>query len=401
MLLLCEEKDLTRIVFLICESLGISNEAGSNVLTLHADGVQARFQCAAKDYNENAAKTVEDLTRGILGYFLKVPAENQQDNDRKINVLQQLKRTAGICMIDYTIEGSGAERKQAELIGKLTGILDRLRGLLLVNEDGRDRLLNGAGRLVLNDKGKSQLDRYMPYVDQALVDMPKEGISQEQIRRRGRTRQFLEEKGIFVPEWYSYIESLSEARIRTPEEMADRTAALLAVSLYSEAMLGEHIPPAEARTFAREHALDRFGGDRVLSPKEKSYFYNDNAEEKEKISYSWQYENLFVMDWALGLIEELPFPNAICDVPLSVRVLKSFRNREELLAAARPRSGEELLDACDLIFCLDWACVDARVYKLPAPAGMDGGITMERHKTLNWLVGSYDNADWDDVRTDT
>ena len=39
-----------------------------------------------------------------------------------------------------------------------------------------------------------------------------------------------------------------------------------------------------------------------------------------------------------------------------------FTNREELLAGAKPRSGAELLDAYDLIFCLDWACVDAGVY---------------------------------------
>lgn len=84
----------------------------------------------------------------------------------------------------------------------------------------------------------------------------------------------------------------------------------------------------------------------------------------------------------------------------SARVLKLFANREELLAAAKPRSGSELLDACDLIPCLDWVRVDAQVYRLPALSGMNGGVTLARHKTINWLVGS-EGADWDDVETNT
>nr|WP_325239808.1 DUF4272 domain-containing protein [uncultured Oscillibacter sp.] len=34
------------------------------------------------------------------------------------------------------------------------------------------------------------------------------------------------------------------------------------------------------------------------------------------------------------------------------------------------------------------------------PAKMDGSITRERHKSLNWLIGC-DSAPWDEVSTDT
>ena len=73
----------------------------------------------------------------------------------------------------------------------------------------------------------------------------------------------------------------------------------------------------------------------------------------------------------------------------------------EILEAAKPRSAKELLDACDMIFCLDWACTDTRMRDLPAPAGMDGGVVFERHKALNWLVGVGEKADWDHVPVDT
>ena len=49
----------------------------------------------------------------------------------------------------------------------------------------------------------------------------------------------------------------------------------------------------------------------------------------------------------------------------------------EILDAAKPEISEELLDACDMIFCLDWACTDTRMQDLPTPAGMDGGVVFE------------------------
>lgn len=46
------------------------------------------------------------------------------------------------------------------------------------------------------------------------------------------------------------------------------------------------------------------------------------------------------------------------------------------------------------------AVVDARVNDRAAPAGLEPGVTMERHHALNWLIGYMDQA-WDEVSTDT
>ena len=71
--------------------------------------------------------------------------------------------------------------------------------------------------------------------------------------------------------------------------------------------------------------------------------------------------------------------------------------QNEIIKHARA-AAEELLSAADLIYRLDWACVDARVHGLPAPAGMDGGVVMERHKALNWLITG---GEWDHVNVST
>ena len=60
-------------------------------------------------------------------------------------------------------------------------------------------------------------------------------------------------------------------------------------------------------------------------------YKRQEPKESEKISYSWQYENLHVMEWALGLIEgPLDFPDHFCDVAEAARILTSFHSMREL-----------------------------------------------------------------------
>ena len=107
------------------------------------------------------------------------------------------------------------------------------------------------------------------------------------------------------------------------------------------------------------------------------------------------------MEWALGITVDLGFPNQICDVKKAVQLLSDCHKVEDILDISHPKNNKELLDTCDLVFCLDWACTDARIHKLPMPSGMDGGVVMERHKALNWLIGTNSAAPWDNVETNT
>ncbi len=116
---------------------------------------------------------------------------------------------------------------------------------------------------------------------------------------------------------------------------------------------------------------------------------NPDSAQKEQIQYAWQYENLLVMEGALGLTEELPYPDKICDVPETVRIMRSFESLDALEQGASPRPYSELLDAADLIYHLDWACVDARVMGMPAPSGVDSGVVMERHHTVIYALNAF------------
>ena len=103
--------------------------------------------------------------------------------------------------------------------------------------------------------------------------------------------------------------------------------------------------------------------------------------------------------WALGYIESLGKPTAVCDVPRAVAFLRE-RSSATFISDAKLRSLDSLLDEADLIYRYHWAVVDARVNGKENPASLDSGVTMERHYALNWLIG-YMDEEWDDISTDT
>lgn len=88
-------------------------------------------------------------------------------------------------------------------------------------------------------------------------------------------------------------------------------------------------------------------------------------------------------------------------MPGTVRALQAFDSLDAMERGASLRSYGEVLDAADLIYRLDWACVDARVMGMQAPGGLDAGVVAERHRALFWLAGVDSRCAWDDVDLST
>lgn len=402
MFILSRENDFNKISEVLCRKFNINNSGESNVFEIHNNDINVSAVIFTKSMGEEEEKLVKDQAERVYGHFYEV---DTQYTDIKTNLLYSLSLSQAIIFVNYSFIEDEEFDKKTFIEQTFASILDEINGVMLLMDDEEDGIYCKGERediameLILSDKGKSTLENYLPNEGFKLTSENNE-ISYEQVKRRLRSREVIKGKYIYVPAWYPVIESETEAECRTPEEIAQRAVALMIISLYSEYRLGENMDYEEAYNFVKD-IIDEYNADKFFSPEEREYINNPDSTEREQISYSWKYENLLVMEWALGLIDELDFPDHICDVPLTVRVLKDCHSIEEILNKAEPKSHKELLDECDLIFCLDWACVDTRVHRLPAPAGLDGGVTIERHKSLNWLVGSYERADWDDVGTNT
>ena len=237
------------------------------------------------------------------------------------------------------------------------------------------------GGLLLAANGESAEDAELPYPRAAW-------------ERKARIDALIAERGIRVPPHLPPLISEPELQLRTPAEVAGRALALLVVAVRAETLANEEkaIPVAELR----ERCPLAFG---YLTPKEEAFLAQEAPPENEVVQFAWRYECLAVLEWALGLVEALPFPAAICDVPLTVRTLLDA-DAGELLRHARLRPAGEILDALDLHYRLHWAVRQAQVSKTEVPTGLEGGVIQERHYALNWLV-RFENADWDEVDTPT
>lgn len=207
--------------------------------------------------------------------------------------------------------------------------------------------------------------------------------------RKERSEEKLRRHRIPINPHLPKIESEEDANLRSPTEIARRAVALCAV-----AMRGEGLDREEADGFLRDH--DCWD---AVTPKEKSFLLNPSPADKDRITFTWRYECLWVLLWTLGHFDQLSYPSSICDAGLAVQILID-QPKEQFIAQARTRPLSEILDEADLIYRYDWAVVNARINEQMPPGGLDPGVVYERHYALNWLVG-YMEQEWDEITTDT
>ncbi len=213
--------------------------------------------------------------------------------------------------------------------------------------------------------------------------------SKEAVERKQRSMDRLKKEGVPVMEHLPVIEDSTEAKKRTTEEIAHRAIALVIC-----AVKGEGLDQAKI-----DALVEKYGAEEFFTPAEEKFLKDADPSQQDRINFAWKYECVWVLLWSLGYLEELPKPEAICDVP---KLAGIFRDRDtaQFIKDAKLRPFPEILDQADLIYRYHWATTDARIKGQPAPAKLDGGVVMERHYVLNWLIGYMDQA-WDDVSTDT
>ena len=214
--------------------------------------------------------------------------------------------------------------------------------------------------------------------------------------RQARCEEELGQFGIRTPATLPPVVSEIDVVLRSAPEVARRAMALLVVALRAESLMCPELAVADLRE-KRPLAL------RALTPKEQA-FLNDVAPDQQQITnFAWRYEALWLLAWALGLVEVLCYPSETCDVGILSKTLLAL-DEEALLKNAKLLPTETLLDALDLHFRLHWL-VRQRQDGKPSDgetggSDLDPGVVLERHHALNWLV-QYEGAEWDDVQTPT
>lgn len=137
--------------------------------------------------------------------------------------------------------------------------------------------------------------------------------------------------------------------------------------------------------------LKSFSVSDELTEKEKELIENPTVKLAKKIA--WKQECLYVLCWALGLIEniDLPFEQSNFEVFENLFNKKAFK---EILDNCTLRTKDELITQNDLHFLCQWVCneesyVGKRISKLNIE------VTNERFRASSWLVTNQ--TDWDRV----
>jgi hypothetical protein len=250
---------------------------------------------------------------------------------------------------------------------------------IMFTENGS--VLDPQGRLLLGaDGAEGEAQAAMPYPAPAW-------------ERKARSEQLLAARQVHAPADLPPVVSEPELRLRAPEEILRRMLALFVVAIRAESLGSPH--PIAVDDLRRRFP-PAFAG---LTDAERDFLAKDAPTEQDITQFLWRYEAILVLQWALGLQDALPFPDAICDVAaISSTVIE--RGTEGLRKQPVARPGGDVLDALDLHYRLHWASRQALLKKTPVPAGLNDSVLQERHHALNWLV-RFEDHDWDEVDTPT
>ncbi len=209
--------------------------------------------------------------------------------------------------------------------------------------------------------------------------------------RKERTEKQLTDAHLSSSASLPPVVSEEEVKLRPASEVLGRAQALFVVAVRAESLASDDEIP-------REELKKRFAcAYEHVSPNEQEFLHSPSPEQHEIVNSAWRYESLLVLEWALGLVDELPFPDNICDVPLVAKTAINCMDNPPKQATLRPAA--EILDCLDLHFRLHWICRQADLENAE-PVGLDHGVVNERHHALNWLT-CFEDAQWDDVDTPT
>jgi hypothetical protein len=257
----------------------------------------------------------------------------------------------------------------------------------IFNRSSNQHFVDKHFKLIMDPTGKTEIDSIEVKVDAKYHDGDQNNSTPSQKNRKKASEEYLITNGIKVNENLPFIPDESQIEIRSKAEILYRLYPLLAV-----AAKGEGIPKANLDNLIEQKNITSF------TPIEKAFIHFENPTEQEKSTFTWRYESINVLLWAIGM-GSLSHPSSMCDAESIVKLLLQ-NSRETLTDSSNLKSTKEILDELDKIYRMNWACVDARIKGEQVTGNINPSVIFERHYALNWLT-NYQSQRWDNITNDT
>ena len=360
-------------------------------------GVES-FSICLKDGSEikidiNTGKDfIEQHVHGMYNFFAQVKCENRELHQGVLNQIRVFN-----CVVGSTFELDKNEDRTNFIINTMFAAANDFNGIVLMPDM---RLFNGNGEVIFSTEGCGDFEKYTPMGNADFIDTSAEE-TQSDADRKGRSIAILAEKGIpYIPHLRATVME-SEARIRSSKEIARRLFAMFGVCVYCESRSsGQDWEETQKYLRRIDEILEGGLGD-SLTPDERAFLAVKAPDRADLAKFGWRYECCHVLMWALGIIDDLGYPDNICNVSSMGGFIWKQESLSGFLGGVKPRGSGEILDAADLVLRYDWACVDARIKGGESPAGLNEEVVVEWHYALNWLIGANEDAGWDDIQVNT
>ena len=221
--------------------------------------------------------------------------------------------------------------------------------------------------------------------------------------RKERSEKVLAKHKVMINPNLPRIENEDEAKIKSPEEIVKRAVTAFITVQIAIDICNDNGALESVEFFTP--IMERFGLMNELTADEKIYFDKDKCEgisQDDAYQFQWRLEMCVPLFWACGFRKTLDYPDEMTDTTKQINLIGGCENFGELMKNVKMRSPSEILDAADLLFRMDWACVEARIKNDPGIMGdLFSDVVVEQHKGVNWLIGAYDAENWDTVAPHT
>lgn len=336
--------------------------------------------------NDNSPLT--NNLRGLYGYVTNFPISDQ--NLKKLFLEKILTVN---CEFSLAIQGEVKELK--ELVRQLADEFDAILFVqpgTVISKSRAQHFLDRHLALIADPEGNSAIDTLAVNIEAAYFDNDQSAATQDQLERKSRSEEILKANHVKININLPCINAEADTKIREAKEIAQRVVVLALINLVAFNEITSDI----AKQYLTDYQLWEFA-----TPKEKD-FLEDPTEEKKSYE-TWKCEGIWTLLWAINKVGHLPFPSTLCnlgDIPAGNYPVRSDKDPNDFINSVTvTRSRAEIMDANDLYYRMDWACVDARLKSLQITE-LHPGVVFERHYALNWLV-RYLDQEWDDVSCDT
>ena len=246
--------------------------------------------------------------------------------------------------------------------------------------------------LILDPKGNCRIEDLDVQINSSYFDSNQDEVTADQKARKAKNEEIITARGIKLNKHLPCVESEAEVTIRSVKEIAERVTILALTNMVAF----NHIEGGQALEYLEKNGIQDWA-----TPKEMA-FLNDPTDQS-KSNETWKCECIWVFMWTLNIIDDLGFPDTLADlnqVPIEKYPIGEGRDPKDFASGNyKLRTKAEILDANDLYYRFDWACVDDRV-KGQEQTIIHPGVVYERHYALNWLI-NYSGQAWDEVSCDT